>query len=116
MKLGDVRRRLLDLHKTLVDREREDYERSRGRLSDGEFLKALIDDPVFAWLAPLTALIVRVDELENGQLPAAYVAEIRRLLKPDEHGAGFQRRYHELLQKSPDALVAHGALMRALQK
>jgi hypothetical protein len=113
--MNELRRRLLDLHKALVDRERADYERTRGRMSDGDFLKALIDDPAFAWLAPLTALIVRLDELEDAALPAQYAAEIRRLLKPDEAGSAFQRRYHDMLQKSPEALVAHGAVMHALQ-
>jgi hypothetical protein len=111
--MNELHKRLLELHKALVDVEREGYERGRGRMTDGEFLKALIDDPAFAWLAPLTSLIVRLDELE-GDLPAQYRAEIRRLLKPDELGLAFQRRYHEILQKSPDALVAHGAVMRLL--
>lgn len=110
-----LRAPLLELHKTLVDAEREDYERGRGRMSDGEFLKALIDDPAFAWLGALTALIVRLEELEPSDVPKEYVAEIRRLLKPDASGSPFQRKYGELLQKRPEALVAHGAVMRALQ-
>jgi len=110
-----LRRPLLDLHKTLVDAEREDYERGRGRMSDGEFLKALIDDPAFAWLGALTALIVRLEELEPTDVPKEFIAELRRLLKPDETGSSFQRKYNELLQRRPAALVAHGALMRALQ-
>jgi len=115
MKLADIRGPLLDLHKALVDAERESYERSRGRLSDGEFLKALIDDPAFAWLGALTALIVRLEEVEEPVLPKAYVAEIRRLLKPDAAGSPFQRKYADLLQRRPEALVAHGGVMRALQ-
>ena len=113
--LKDLRRPLLDLHKTLVDAEREDYERTRGRMSDGDFLKALIDDPAFAWLGALTALIVRLEELESPDLPKEYVAEIRRLLKPDAGGSPFQRKYGDLLQRRPEALVAHGVVMRALQ-
>jgi hypothetical protein len=112
--MDELRRRLLELHKVLVDVEREGYERGRGRMTDGEFLKALIDDPAFAWLGPLTALIVRLDELEADPVPGEYRAQIKRLLKPDDLGVAFQRRYHELLQKSPDALVAHGAVMRLL--
>jgi len=112
--MNDVRRRLLELHKALVDVERESYERARGRMTDGEFLKALIEDPAFAWLGPLTALIVRLDEMEGDDVPRDYKAEIKRLLKPDELGLAFQRRYHEILQKSPTALVAHGAVMRLL--
>lgn len=116
MKLADIRGPLLELHKTLVDLEREDYERTRGRLSDGEFLKALIDDPAFAWLGALTQLIVRLEEVEAATLPPEYVAEIRRLLKPDAAGSPFQRKYGDVLQRRPEALVAHGALMRALQR
>lgn len=112
--MNDLRRRLLELHKALVDVERDGYERARGRMTDGEFLKALIDDPAFAWLAPLTALIVRLDEAESDEVPRDYKVEVKRLLKPDELGLAFQRRYHEILQKSPDALVAHGAVMRVL--
>ena len=115
MKLADIRGPLLELHKTLVDLEREDYERGRGRIPDGEFLKVLIDDPAFAWLGALTALIVRLEELESPEVPKEYVAEIRRLLKPDTAGSPFQRKYSELLQSRPEALVAHGAVMRALQ-
>ena len=113
--LAKLRRPLLDLHKTLVDAEREDYERTRGRMSDGDFLKALIDDPAFAWLGALTALIVRLEELEAADLPEEYLVEIRRLLRPDASGRLFQRKYADLLQKRPEALVAHGAVMRALQ-
>jgi hypothetical protein len=115
MKLADIRGPLLDLHKTLVDLEREDYERGRGRMSDGEFLKALIDDPAFAWLGALTSLIVRLEELEAAVLPKEYVAEIRRLLKPDAAGSPFQRKYGDLLQRRPEALVAHGTVIRTLQ-
>jgi hypothetical protein len=61
--LSELRRHLLDLHQALVDAMRRDYERTSGRLSDGEFLEALVNDPAFAWLRPLTALIVRLDEL-----------------------------------------------------
>jgi hypothetical protein len=112
--MNELGRRLLELHKSLVDVEREGYERARGRMSDGEFLKALIDDPAFAWLAPFTALIVRLDEIEGDAVPAEYKAEVKQLLRPDDLGTAFQRRYHELLQRSPDALVAHGAVVRLL--
>lgn len=115
LSVAALRGPLLDLHKALVDAEREDYERTRGRMSDGEFLKVLIDDPAFAWLGALTALIVRLEEVAAADLPQEYVIEIRRLLKPDAAGRLFQRKYGELLQKRPEALVAHGSVMRALQ-
>src|SRR6266404_821722 len=53
---------VLDLHKTVLDAARREYERGHGRLRNTEFLSVLIEDPAFAWLNPLTALIVRIDE------------------------------------------------------
>src|SRR5258706_10065345 len=93
--LLNARNPLLDLHKTLVDAERREYERERGRVADGAFLNALIEDPALAWLKPLTALIASMDGLSQ-----------------DEE---FQRRYAEILQRSPDAVLAHGRLQRALR-
>jgi hypothetical protein len=117
----DVRTPLLDLHRVLLDTERREYERDRGRLPDGEFLAALLKDPVLAWLSPLTGLIGRLDELleEDGPQSAreieACVAQVRALLKPDPAGAQFQRKYAEVLQRSPAAVVDHGRTMRALK-
>jgi hypothetical protein len=116
----DVRHHLLELHRALVDAERQEYERPRGRLSDGDFLDALINDPAFSWLGSLTALIVRLDELleEEPAQPASLadcVAQIRKLLKPDAGGSDFQRRYADLLQRSPAVGVAHGNTVRALR-
>jgi hypothetical protein len=118
--LSELRHRLLDLHRALVDSERRDYEQMRGRLSDGEFLDALINDPNLVWLSALLALIVRMDELleEEPVAEAALndcVVHLRKLIKPDASGSEFQRRYAEVLQRSPEVVVAHGNVMRALQ-
>lgn len=116
-----MRRELLDLHRTLVDAERRDYERARGRMTDRAFLQALISDPALSWLNPLTSLIVRLDELLEDETPQSAaqlddcIAELRKLLKPDAQGQGFQRKYEDALQRSPEVVVAHGKVMRALQ-
>jgi hypothetical protein len=94
--LAEMRRHLLALHKTLVDAERLEYERRQGRVRDGEFLAALLNDPDLAWLKPLTTLVAQIDEV----------------LDDDE----FRRRYAEVLQRSPDAVLAHGRAMRAIQR
>src|SRR5687767_7029024 len=82
-----TRTALLDLHRALVEGERRDYEKAHGRVSGGDFLQALIRDPAFAWLTPLTRLIARLDELEDaegeGTQPesaATVLAAIRALL------------------------------------
>ena len=61
--LGHLRSALLPLHKRLLEWERKTYERSRGqRMTGGELLKVIVGDPHFAWLHPMSALIVRIDE------------------------------------------------------
>ena len=112
---SEVRQSLLALHKSLVDAERREYERLHGRLENAEFLKVLMEDAQLAWLKPLTALIVRLDEaLEDGGSGAEAIAELRGLLAPDENGSVFQQRYAGVLQRSPDAVVDHGRIRRAL--
>ncbi len=60
--LFDLRKSLLHLHKTLLDWERAAYERIHGRVSSSELLKAIVEDPQFGWLRPISELIVRIDE------------------------------------------------------
>ena len=113
-----MRRELLDLHRALVDAERREYERFRGRMSDRAFLEALIGAPELAWLNPLTSLIVRLEEVLDEKVSQDAVedclAEIRKLLRPAPQGEGFQRKYAEAMQRSPDVVVAHGRVMGAL--
>ena len=48
--------------KALVDSERISYEQNLGTIpSPNHFLKLLTDDPWFAWLHPLSQLIVAMD-------------------------------------------------------
>jgi len=113
-----MRRELLDLHRALVDSERREYERARGRMTDRAFLEALIGAPELAWLAPLTSLIVRLEEAleeSNGDTPVEdCIAEIRKLLRPSAEGQGFQHKYAEAMQRSPEVVVAHGKAIGAL--
>jgi hypothetical protein len=115
-----MRRELLELHRALVDSERREYERVRGRMSDRAFLEALIGAPELAWLNPLTSLIVRLEEVLDDDASTAAVedcvGEIRKLLRPDAAGAGFQRKYAEAMQRSPEVVVAHGQAVGALRE
>ena len=116
---GKLRRGLLELHRALVDSERREYERVRGRVTDRAFLEALIGAPELAWLNPLTSLIVRLEEAveENATGNTAVadcVAEIRKLLRPSAAGYGFQPKYAEVMQRSPEVVVAHGRAVATL--
>src|SRR5258706_8688061 len=67
--LKDLRQALLRLHKTLLDWERAAYERIHGRQSSNALLDALLKDPQFAWLRPISQLVVRIDEMLEDEIP-----------------------------------------------
>jgi hypothetical protein len=121
-RLTDARNGLLRLHKTLLDWERIRYERSNGRISDNmKLLHLTINDPAFAWLRELSALIVQIDErMEDTKAPLtssdvkSLRTEIRELLAPSQTGGDFQRNYYWALQETPDIVVAHSSMLKLL--
>ena len=114
-----IRAALLALHGALLEEERREHEKTLGRLSGGEFLQALISDPVFAWLAPLTTLIVRMEELEDAPQAeaerSALLAAARALLSGADDSE-FRRRCAALVQRSPDVAFAYGGAKQALRQ
>ena len=120
-KLREIRVALLHLHKTLLDDEREAYERVHDRVENSyEMLRLVMQDPWFAWLHSLSELIVKIDEaLDADPPPAAAEAEsviqqLRELTTPNENGAQFQQKYFRALQRSPDAVLAHAETMKVI--
>ncbi len=60
--LKELRQGLLNLHKALIVSEQMTYERIYGRIaSSGQLLQLVMNDPWFAWLHPLSHLVVRID-------------------------------------------------------
>lgn len=121
-RLDAARRGLVRVHKALIDAEQVRYERTHGRIdSAGRLLQLVVNDPAFAWVRPLSSLIVRMDALlaEAEVLDAADVDALiehaRRLLRPDADGQEFPRLYHRALQESPDVVLAHGAALTRLE-
>lgn len=120
--LRDVRTALLRLHKTLLEWERRGHERVHGRLSASEALQVLLQDPRFAWLRPLSELIVHIDEL-LAAVPGQRVPDVdailvhaRALAAPDADGTFYAQRYLQAIQDSPDAVLAHRDLLRLLRR
>jgi hypothetical protein len=120
--LRDLRRRLLRLHKTLLDRETAAYEQAHGGVTRGELLHLVINHEQFAWLHTISEFIVRIDELLDPKEPAldadaqALVAQAQVLLAPSETGTEFQRRYYDALQSEPEAVLAHREIVQLLKK
>lgn len=118
--LDDVRRGLLRVHKALLDDARIRYEREQGRIEGaGALLHLVLNDPWFAWLHPLSGLVVQIDELLASDEPTTADGETllhqaRGLLRPDANGEGFHRRYHRAIQDVPDVLIAHVAVGKHL--
>jgi len=119
--LFELRKTLLTLHKTLLDWERVSYERVHGRTSAGELLKVIMEDPQFAWLRPISELIVRIDETLEAEAPdvradvSALVSRARSVVAPDEGGSPYAQRYRAALQDYPDAVFAHRAVTNVLK-
>jgi hypothetical protein len=114
IRLDQLRRKLLHLHKILLDAERAAYEREHGRKTSGEILQLLINHEQFAWLHRISELVVRIDEILEDEDPSAAVTdaailltEARTLLMPSESGDQFSKKYYEALQRQPEAVLAH---------
>jgi len=127
--LGELRDRLLNLHKALVDSERVFYEKTVGQItSPHHFLQLLANDPWFVWLHPLSQVIVSIDEALDAKKPPelavldALVSRSYGLLVPSESGSdsqGFAKHYFEALQRDPNVVIAHAdvaTLRRSWQK
>lgn len=117
-RLQEVRDALLALHKALVDSERIGYERAIGPIpTPNHFLKLLTSDPWFAWLHPLSRLIVTLDEAMEEkdalsvEVANALVLQTQQLLVASEDGDGFPRSYFEALQQDPDVVFAHARVV-----
>jgi hypothetical protein len=112
-----VRTSLLSLHSALLEFERRGYENAHGRVASADFLQALLRDPELAWLAQLTKLIARFDELGDGENAAAqrrtWRARVRAMLAARGEGE-FAGKYAERIQLSPEVAFAHAAAMHAL--
>lgn len=117
--LIDLRNRLLQLHKILLEDERRTYERVHGRIpSPGAFLQLLLSDPWFAWLRPVSGLVVEIDETLAAEEPATeetagqLLQRARALLTDTEGGSGLGKGYFDALQRSADVAVSHAEVMK----
>jgi hypothetical protein len=122
-RLSKVRNALVSLHKALVEYDRQRYEKTVGPIrSPNHFLELLTTDPWFAWMHPLSQLIVSMDEALDEKEPLtlvsvdALVKQAGLLLMPTENGKGFSKHYFDALQDEPDVVLAHAEATRLMRQ
>ena len=121
-KLSSLSKSLVGLHKTLLDSEKVGYEESFGKIATpAAFFQLVMNDPWFAWLRKLSEFIVSIDErLGKKDEPVTpedvktFVAQARELLTPQDTGLGFAQNYHNAMQRDPDVILAHAAIIKVL--
>ena len=119
--LQELRDALLDLHKALIDSERVVYETKVGPIkSPHHFFQLVSSDPWFAWLRPVSQLIVAMDEALDADEPLTsdsvdmLMNESVFLLLPAERGGEFGERYMAALQRDPGVVLAHAKVAKRI--
>ena len=119
--LRATRQALLALHKILLDRERMQYEREHGRIeTTHQHLQLVMEHRSFAWLRPMSGLIVEYDERLSAKSALSAIearqlaAEARALTTLSDESTEYQQRYRRAIEDTPEALAAHAGVARAL--
>ena len=118
--LRKLRGKLLQLHKTLLEMERADFERDFGRLTSGELLQLVINHAQFAWLRQISALVVQIDEMLDAEEPAMLddlqnVLGQARSLFSSSADKIFREKYQAALQRNPEVVMSHSEVIDLLR-
>lgn len=111
---------MLALHKSLLDREREIYERENGPVTPAQFLNLLLEDPEFAWLRKFSTLIVDIDEMfaqKDGfseEAVGVHLSKMREVVAMDDDDESFVAKYRNGLQDNLDAASIQAELKSVL--
>ena len=115
-KLKNARNVMLKLHKSMLDNEREIYERLNGPLNSSQFLGLLLEDKDFEWLRKFSMLIVEIDEMfaaKDGipeELIDANLEKVTELVEMKEPDEQFRERYQLAVQSVPESASLHSEI------
>ena len=115
--LREMSKLLIPLHRALIDSSRDDYTAGGGFIQSPHHLLQLItDDPFFAWLKPMTSLIVDIDEMARVDFKdedvAAIAKRVDRLFGANVEEL-FAARYVPILQRDVDVAIGHAEVRKA---
>lgn len=115
--LREVSKILIPLHRHLIDSAKADYELGYGPVEKpANLIQLLTDDPFFAWLKPMTALIVDIDEMARTDFEEAAAFAIGDRLTALFADPEFSRQYVPVLQREVDVAIGHAALQKVMGK
>jgi hypothetical protein len=110
---------LIPMHRALINAAREDYALAYEAVGPSRLMQLLGDDPFFAWLKPITALIVDIDEMARRDFERpdvdAIVDRVQRLFGPAPEPS-FAEQYVPILQREVDVATGLAAVRHALRK
>jgi len=118
--LREISVALLPLHRRLIDEARSDYAFAYEQriTSPVHLLQMLKDDPFFAWLKPLTAVIVDIDEMVRTDFQPsdaeAIYHRLDALVGTAAAETDFATHYREILQRDVNVAMAHAAVRQTL--
>jgi 23S rRNA G2445 N2-methylase RlmL len=118
--LRELSRALIPLHRALIEEVKDDYAFAYEAIGTPSRLLQLVqNDPFFAWLKPVTSLIVDIDEMARTDFERAdvdrIVARADRLFGATAEGE-FTEKYVPLLQRDVDVAMAHATVRQVLTK
>lgn len=118
--LREISAALIPLHRLLIDVAKNDYAFAYGPVGAARLVHLIRSDPFFAWLQPLTAIIVEIDEMRRTDFEphdARSISErLDRLFGNGSRDALFAEHYIEILQREVAVAIAHAELRRAMQR
>ena len=111
--LREVSKVLIQLHRHLIEAAKSDYIFAVAPVqSPGHLLRLINEDPFFAWLKPLTTIIVAIDEMTRRDFESADAFGIGERLK----NFLTTENYVAALQREADVAMAHAALRSVMGK
>ena len=115
---------LMGLHHALIQRARGDYERERGPVGGPtQLLRLLTSDAYFAWLRPLSELIVNIDEAAEfdeaarEKVSAAVRSSVEQLIAApgaNPLSGEFTRQYWPMVLADPEITMVHAGVKQEI--
>ena len=118
--LRETWKQLMPMHRALIDAAKEEYAAAVGPIGGpNHLLQLLQENEFFAWLRPMTSLIVDIDSLSRTDFERAdvdaLVARVERLFG-NGADAAFSARYLPMLQREIDVAAGHASIRKTLKR